>query len=31
MGDMGALIFVPALVGSVVFGFVFAVFAAHHY
>ena len=28
---MGALIFVPALVGCVVFGFVFALFAANHY
>lgn len=31
MPDMGAVIFVPALVGAVVFGFLFALFAAHHY
>jgi hypothetical protein len=29
--DYSAIIFVPALVGSVIFGFVFALFAAHHY
>ena len=29
--NLGALIFVPALVGSVVFGCVFALFAAHYY
>ena len=28
---MEAIIFVPALAGSVIFGFVFALFAAHHY
>ena len=28
---MGALIFVPALVASAVFGFVFSIFAAQHY
>lgn len=31
MPDLGAVIFVPALAGSVIFGFVFALFAAHHY
>lgn len=31
MPDMGAIIFVPALAGSVIFGFVFALFASHHY
>jgi hypothetical protein len=29
--NLEAIIFVPALVGCVVFGFVFALFAAHHY
>lgn len=29
--DFRAIIFVPALVGSVIFGFVFALFAAHYY
>src|SRR5256885_2278597 len=29
--NLDAFIFVPALVGSVVFGFVFALFAAHNY
>lgn len=29
--NLDAVIFVPALVGAVVFGFVFALFAAHHY
>src|SRR5437868_9429259 len=31
MPDLSAIIFVPALAGSVIFGFVFALFAAHHY
>src|SRR5262245_56486444 len=31
MPDLGAVIFVPALAGCVIFGFVFALFAAHHY
>ena len=31
MPDMSAIIFVPALAGSAIFGFVFALFAAHHY
>lgn len=29
--DLGAFIFVPALVGCVIFGFVFALFASHYY
>jgi hypothetical protein len=29
--NLDAIIFVPALAGSVIFGFVFALFAAHHY
>ncbi len=29
--DLRAVIFVPALTGSIIFGFVFALFAAHHY
>ncbi|MDB5307703.1 MAG: hypothetical protein JWO38_1905 [Gemmataceae bacterium] len=29
--DLRAVIFVPALVGSVIFGFVFALYAAHYY
>ncbi len=29
--DFRAIIFVPALTGCVIFGFVFALFAAHHY
>jgi hypothetical protein len=29
--DLRAIIFVPALAGCVIFGFVFALFAAHHY
>jgi hypothetical protein len=31
MPDLGAVIFVPALAGCVIFGFVFALFAAHHF
>jgi hypothetical protein len=29
--DLRAVVFVPALAGCVIFGFVFALFAAHHY
>jgi hypothetical protein len=29
--DLRAIIFVPALTGCIIFGFVFALFAAHHY
>ena len=29
--DLRAVIFVPALAGSVIFGFLFALFAAHYY
>src|SRR5207237_10232339 len=31
MPDLSAIIFAPALAGSVIFGLVFALFAAHHY
>lgn len=29
--DLRAVIFMPALVGAVIFGFAFALFAAHYY